>query len=1398
MFKHVPQVASADQRSPTTTPPTTVGDEDDSASLASTDTEQHDPNEEFDVKTIHLEMKSDKPDSHEMSYLVEWENYPLDRCTWEPASNIGPELLKIWEEKKERQKKGEEEVWTLDMWKKILEKSAADRAARHRIRNARRKRLCLPLTEPIDESEDTDDSSDDSSDDNESEAAEEDTSVGHKKAKNSHPPAIRRTSGSTTVPKARTATKSTGKSTRKSTGPTKRIVSSDRRPSILSRKSSLNSSSVSRVERPSTTGYQGTARKTSDTGSSGSTNRVGAAGVGAVGGSNADGGRRLTARKTNPVTVTGAVNVFAAGKMPVKRTNKSVSSGPNMEGTMYHNWQARRRAELKSRNKEDLPPEIPPPLVSASTSLVSAPIEAPSDRRHSMPLLASVVTQGVADKDNTAPEPASAVCETGSKPSSALTKEKPPLKRKKSVRFFEDDEAMFVEPDSPEGEPMEIDSPPEQSSSPPMVTQQPPQPLPNKNLVVRTVEKKLRFGVAPEIMASFADVASDPDDPWLAEFLKVETLSMNYTFSAHDFNEKKDFIWESLLCYGAVSSPSESIIERVAINLRDVDSGLYYLGSEYNLMVYPTGCDEWKQLTLQWGLPPSTSETEGALRYILLRPAMDCRPFLRPSLVAPPTENPVPFGQRMMQALFNFDYQDLLPIPNNTNGVSANHFFLVFPADKNPWLAAVFQWLRVCDPNCRIYTSHDAGAWSAFCNSLGETSAGTVIVHETVSLHLHRFPGLWSRLHEHKDVYWCLSEATPPRPVFPSLTLSDEVVPPGEIFFTELFPYERRHGDTSERDDQFILKRTRHVILVTPSFLSSEPYRAWELLDWFWTFLSRDPQQRIRLVTAFNLHDYMEDLAHQKSSFREKLMQRSQTHVVRAEITANLKGVSKDDCDDRSKACAVARALHYRRAKIVGPCDINEDASPLIYAPSFIDANDEQSLVNWFGWWSGMRMDQYRGFHVLGSSPTMRYNKSKRGERLVRLPRYSSVTINDPDMVRETVLESMAEASTQDMDQQVSAVKANKPWAYESNRLPSERNISAFIATLRDIDAIVMPPTLVRLYWYPISWVDSSMGWDFGDPQQHFKSYTPWWTYALQFMSAFRAYAGFFYTIAEEWDPKSKPAADQRLERHPWIAIYRPAQPKPTFVNKGFKFGMNQPVELVIWDPAAKDRYPGDQIPREEDLIYAQRQLVQLVREHTAEKNMGSWLEQVWFGGFQPPAKVVDPPYPVDITLQWLEEMMGNPFAYIPEENRAEGMMSRGFRKVKLADRRSDHPMADTSSTSGAPKEVDTPSDSDDDDDEDETSMIFHPPRGILPPNEHTRCTNRLFEAAAAARRDANLTGLGKEILFEFVPTTKWYDIHKQERRGNEHMGVGPWEEIFNRFRIKASADQGEASGSRG
>ncbi|KAL2160092.1 hypothetical protein VTH06DRAFT_1747 [Thermothelomyces fergusii] len=593
------------------------------------------------------------------------------------------------------------------------------------------------------------------------------------------------------------------------------------------------------------------------------------------------------------------------------------------------------------------------------------------------------------------------------------------------------------------------------------------------------------------------------------------------------------------------------------------------------------------------------------------------------------------------------------------------------------------------------------------------------------------------------------------------------------------------------------------------------------------------------------------------------------------DIEANLRGLTKDDCGCRYAVANMAADLHLTRLLQAGAEAQDEDNSSLIYADPSIDPNDEQSLVNWFGWWATLRADQFRKFHVIGSSQSITRYGCRRGERVVRIPKYSKVTLNDPDAVLEVVQEmndqaDTAEAGARSHEETSPPLPSKRitrptfgdgPWSFRSNLIRTEDSES-FASYLGSLTRLPGGKSLWGLYKFPVSWFDLEMATHFGDFSARYARIHDWFNFTFPFGKSltdsgaqkkgerYNTYVGFFYTIADkEWDYPDVVPPQKPLERHPWIAVYRPVNPHKTRYTR---------CEVVIWDPAASTRYPNGQVPAEKDLIFMQRQLIQHVRDHCDEKNHGTWLDQAWYGGWDWPAEC-DADNPIDVTLLFLERLLVKIRQYLPAPELV--MEARGWKRIALSSPfdlgpepsrqgqesapRSVPPDDRISSTDSsslfidqnphrtndehAPMDLDDagPSTGDDgggkanskegedaeidlDEYQDEQiRIIFHPPRGDSrshgrPRNAHasrgggpvfrSRCVNRLYEEARLARARGGGDG-ATHMRYTFVPTLDWYREQQAEGRGFAHVNVDSWEGIFGLLKIGNGGGKGKGGG---
>lgn len=111
-------------------------DEDDIA-LTSTASERYDSDTEFLVERVLAEKES----KGKKFFLIAWQDYPIEKATWEPEKNMGPEILGSWQERKQLEDQGSEKPFDVDQWTMQVEKLEHEKADRKRRRAAKRKRI---------------------------------------------------------------------------------------------------------------------------------------------------------------------------------------------------------------------------------------------------------------------------------------------------------------------------------------------------------------------------------------------------------------------------------------------------------------------------------------------------------------------------------------------------------------------------------------------------------------------------------------------------------------------------------------------------------------------------------------------------------------------------------------------------------------------------------------------------------------------------------------------------------------------------------------------------------------------------------------------------------------------------------------------------------------------------------------------------------------------------------------------------------------------------------------------------------------------------------------------------------------------------------------------------------
>lgn len=117
--------------------------ENDAISLTSTHSEGYSSDQEFLVERVLAEKKDKK---NKPLYLISWSGYPEEKCTWEPKKNIqDPGILEDWQKRKGQEALGAKPAFDLANFDARIAEIERARGERHQRRNAKRRRLGIPV-----------------------------------------------------------------------------------------------------------------------------------------------------------------------------------------------------------------------------------------------------------------------------------------------------------------------------------------------------------------------------------------------------------------------------------------------------------------------------------------------------------------------------------------------------------------------------------------------------------------------------------------------------------------------------------------------------------------------------------------------------------------------------------------------------------------------------------------------------------------------------------------------------------------------------------------------------------------------------------------------------------------------------------------------------------------------------------------------------------------------------------------------------------------------------------------------------------------------------------------------------------------------------------------------------
>lgn len=668
--------------------------DDDNVSLTSTRDSDHDSDEEFVVDAILGERPHETMEG-EMQYLIQWEGYPIFRSTWEGIDNLSDELYHQWCLQREDEKEQRRRPFDLQVYENAVAEEKRRKAARHSLRNDKRKRLGLPLTRPFPagyvgletalgiKREDSD-------------SSDEAMEVG---------PEI--DPATITSPQQRVIKQSTFKGVPP--------------PAKQSRKTS-------------TTGWKGTARKPSDpkkvatkpttVARSSSTSHVASSSSLA----HKFQGKRLKATRSVPRPVATKANTShatAAAKVRKPRAGlKSAMMDPNKAPRFMSNMHKVNQLKKKADELNDSAP-ADPSTIPASYFITDALPQRPAAPKD--PETGQSNIQSILDEVSS---------------SAALPKDPENPRTKKIVRFAETIAATqtFVETDPPSGPALKKVS--LQSYQRRLTSQ------------TQTVAKKVSFGpsTSETVQVEFSNMPRTSSSDWLKQFISEEIMQfqtlcthMDFFYTASLYDPQNP---SARLASGTLeSSHAITAVTNVATNLKASSSAFYIPYSSYSVLVYPSECLEWAPLMDKSG------STTNVLNYLVFRPKTPFRlehyPALSNATISETTTSS-DLQKELMQEIADFDY-DILLAPS---AKEKHVFFLMYTQEHANLFKAISLWLRACRPECQIFHSGESGAWFAYKET---TLSGAVILHQSVEHDIRNIPGLWDTLKHSAHTIWSLS-----------------------------------------------------------------------------------------------------------------------------------------------------------------------------------------------------------------------------------------------------------------------------------------------------------------------------------------------------------------------------------------------------------------------------------------------------------------------------------------------------------------------------------------------------------------------------------------------------------------------------------------------------------------
>lgn len=843
------------------------------------------------------------------------------------------------------------------------------------------------------------------------------------------------------------------------------------------------------------------------------------------------------------------------------------------------------------------------------------------------------------------------------------------------------------------------------------------------------VAKRCLLGTEGRSISLVFKIAPHCPHPWLSNFKTRDKVIFSHVCVAQDFLQ----LWkvgenarQYDLASGYISCPTESI-DHVVDRLKLNSQGIMSRAEGYYILCIPNKSEEWDSMAVNGthsdGLP---------FRFVVFQPAGDLSAFFAPNpqkTLDRETQDSQKetMIKRGLTKFLSLNYAKL--IPRAMQDSKEHQFFLAFPVADNYAEETRFmtQWLDSSSTaTCCIYSGETPGAWREFVDGGRTGSGGIIILHEDTMWHVRLFPNMFAILESNMFPVYVFTRGLQENRLFPSAyTLPAR---PGILNLEQVFWPGRK------------------AFMLTPSFLLSGPHEAAAFVKWFRATYDKSDNDiggTGRLVVCSDFAEWLLDLVLNQSA--------NQSHKSHGSEFEAWNQLWRDFADLESRADFV------------------------IVAPSSLDGNDEQSLVNWFGFWSLRNMDSVCLCYVLGSISNRWGDMTKRVGPL----RFVKGTLFDPNAAED-------EFDIHEMN--VEFGEQNGALRLIQNESCEE--IASFLLRFqfpRGGPKERAPFSFVSVFSRPVSYWKLDIGAALGDREYKFSTFSEWYEYtSYGFKASSNTYGGLFYTIETAWVGQT--LLPSQTKRRPWLAFLRPCNPhqRPW-----------ETLELFIWDPSYRNSFTGRAEIQEEELIDAQRQLMKLV---AGQYRLPLKAVRVgWEDSSNPNGRRS---HPMDQCLEMLGNCVHNTWMMLPAPEHS--LASHGWVLVTPYDRaqpkkrdESDRPRPDTGASPEAMDidlELGKGSEKDREENLDNMRVVFHPPRSPLRHHGNSRpsiCKNLLVKyLREVEKRTASSNSKyprGSIFDYRFTPTMVWYDKQIKEGRDFKHMMVAPFDRVFQQLGIQLS-----------